>query len=305
MTEDAKEDPSLPTVAGAIKTTLDSKLLVTLLKPSAEVFAAHFASRSKEIVDSWAKKRRSNLEHHVRTVEQEGVIFPELPSEVQAILTNQWAEEAQQVDPEEDPELAALWEAILSQIAAAPSKARQLIRIVKQLDPDDASLLLSLPKSFVDEVAMEPRFARLISLGLVEKLPKAEVIEDLRASNAMLMYSTSGLVLVGFTIVMRRELGGISEYLVSEFNKNPLAFVAMIVGGWLLMYGMSRVLWRMLHSYLWFLRVIVHRGPPPKSPSPKLVPRYVLTSIGSEIRDQGVKFRNRLRAEEIHQKPKP
>jgi hypothetical protein len=159
----------LPGVAGALQAVIGSKPIEALLTPAFTVYGEHLRERAVEMVTAWNEKRRSNIREHRRRVEHvAGYSFPEYPTVAQAQLAFEWAENAQNIDPNIEPELAALWESLLLKISQNSPEARRLMLALERLEPEDTVILLDRSRlTFLNEAETES-LKRLKAAGLVE-----------------------------------------------------------------------------------------------------------------------------------------
>jgi hypothetical protein len=168
--DDAKDaEVGLPGAAGAIAKVANSGPGKALLTPAAKVFGQYFGWRAEQMVADWKAKREANVGAHYKKVsEREGPAAQRQPTEKQIKLISDWVEGAQEIDPDEDPEVAAAWQVILGEIFSKAGDAREMLDAIRQLDDRDVKLIVQLDNAFTPKQHETKRAKRLAQLGILE-----------------------------------------------------------------------------------------------------------------------------------------
>ncbi len=159
----------LPDILSAAKVA-ESSALKELLGPAARIFGRYLEERADEIVEEWRRRRAKNVEaHRIKVKQIIGDAVERKPSEKQVHLAIEWTEGAQQFSPEEDVEISAIWESLLAAIYKNEDYSNELLRIVKQLDPSDAKIILEAEGVVAPKSNAVHRFKRLSDFGIFER----------------------------------------------------------------------------------------------------------------------------------------
>lgn len=162
---------NLPAVKAATD-VMNSKPMTALLGPAFSAFGRYWGERAEEMVERWNEKRQRNMADHVQRVADAGVPPPEKPTENQFKQQAEWAAGASEVDPEEEPELAALWQSVLERINRSDRDSEKLLNVLREIEPEDAEYLLRRAGRHTWRANDEDQivFDRLIAAGLLEKV---------------------------------------------------------------------------------------------------------------------------------------
>ncbi len=179
-----------------------------------------------------------------------------------------WAEGAEQVGPDEDPELATLWQALLGSIYRNDSGSREWLSIIKKLDEKDARLLINNPRIFVSSRFQKTgQMQRLTGLGLYEGFDPVAFMR--RMSPLALMATMWVLILFSVGPI------GVALFPKSEAHLVPFAMFQIPLSLLIVLFSASYivgVLMREINKFtltetgreirLSALRYIVRTGPP-------------------------------------------
>ncbi|MEI4482663.1 MULTISPECIES: hypothetical protein [unclassified Phyllobacterium] len=148
----------------------NSKPISDLLGPSAKTLGLFLGKKTQAWVDGREASRAQNARTHldkVREIEHLKDPNPS-PTERQAALLVEWAEQAQTVDPDQEDDLASLWQATLAGIYRNDVYAEEMIITLKQLNRLQAKLLLETPSGWFRPTAFDDfNLLKFKSLGLV------------------------------------------------------------------------------------------------------------------------------------------
>ncbi|WP_413711755.1 hypothetical protein [Rhizobium sp. Rhizsp82] len=116
-----------------------------LLLPASKVLGDFMGKRTQEWVDGLDERRAKNVEAHYAKMKTIEHIDPPKngPTERQFTALVEWTAEAQTVDPEAEPELAALWQSLLGDIYRNDPYADELASILKNMTRADARMFLN------------------------------------------------------------------------------------------------------------------------------------------------------------------
>lgn len=147
--------------------------LTSLLKPTADMLGTELRDFiQNKIKDLKTKKKAENLREHLRVASEKlsEVSTPENINIQQFDLLEDWAESAQNVDPEAK-DLASMWQDLLCSLSTKQPNVRLMMEKLKQLDPEDAIVLMKLKNGSSQRLNLEERYriAKLTNLDLVEK----------------------------------------------------------------------------------------------------------------------------------------
>jgi hypothetical protein len=183
MSSQEPEDDKLPGIAGAIEAAANSKPVSALLTPAAEVFGQHFRQLAVEWVDRRNAKRRIRLRQHFAVVESvKALPAPENLSDEQMEFAFNWADSAQDIDPDIDPDTAAIWRALLASIFSGSSQTKAIRNAISRLESQDAAFLLQKSDEYRTRNAAEvSTVARLQAAGILFKLDRTKLYIGLAA----------------------------------------------------------------------------------------------------------------------------
>lgn len=152
----------------------------------AGVFKNLFGPPSKVIGENWAKnleshyarKRETNTQQHYERVKQVAKISPPVggPTERQAEAVLDWVEDAQKVDPENEPELAAFWQSLLADIYNNDPITDDIRPILKTMSRGDARVLLGLQPHSRQMHVESPYLERFSGWGIISKARSQAVL---------------------------------------------------------------------------------------------------------------------------------
>lgn len=170
INEEGEGGADLPTVGNAIAKVANSGPGKALLTPAATAFGKYLGWRTEEMTEQWKKQRETNVENHAEKVKKrEGEPIVRQPSEKQIDLVNEWADRAQEVDPQ-DQEIAALWQSLLAAIYRKEIAAAEWLAVIRQLDERDAMFLIRVPRRFVPRTPRERTLCdKFAKIGLMDK----------------------------------------------------------------------------------------------------------------------------------------
>lgn len=207
MSEEKQSDDDsamIPGVAGAVAAAANSKPGTALLTPSATALGAYLGERTEEWIARRKAKRAKNLRVHRDRVLK--IDPPDLdqdgPTERQFEQAENWAAEAEAVDPERDAELSALWEGLLSSIYRDEDDIAEMMAAVRAMDRRDATVLLKLEHYWTKphDRSESSSLARLEKTGVVERYSALEVASSVRLQSlvvALVFVAAFGFLLPG------------------------------------------------------------------------------------------------------------
>ena len=165
--ETEEEAGILPGIIGAASAAANSAPGKALLAPAANALGNYWGERMEEITQKWREQRRRNIEDYQKRVldVEKGAI--NLNNEKQFGLISEWAETAQTVDEQDDPELSALWSSVLGNIVKGRAVSKELLDIVKNLDGSDARVLFAMEGKYLPEPEELSTFQRLAALRVM------------------------------------------------------------------------------------------------------------------------------------------
>jgi hypothetical protein len=133
-------------LVGAANAAQKAGLVKALLLPSAKALGDYMGNRTQEWVEGLGARRAKNVAAHSAKVKAAGKVDAPVngPTERQFNALMQWTEQAQAVDPDLEPELAAFWQSLLADIYANDPLADELQVILKEMTRGDAQALLSM-----------------------------------------------------------------------------------------------------------------------------------------------------------------
>lgn len=203
-------------LAGAI--AADKKLRRALIEPSAATLGKFTGAWVDHLASTFLPPHRRNFERHVADA-RESLGDLAFEGAIQHAAFIEWAEGVAKVDAG-DGELAAAWQAALAQMLDGGPQRLRLLKIVKQMEPDEAMAFDRLVRArhvpdkgfpippaplwdwlldtFTSENKRQARFdeqdylARFVELGLAQSLAAR-----LRASGGLKLFGTLALVLCG------------------------------------------------------------------------------------------------------------
>lgn len=157
-------------------------LIKDLLGPSAKVLGNHWGKRTQEYVDGLEARRQKNVTEHYERVKKVGKVEPPRngPTERQFTAILEWTHQAQTVDPEEEPELAAMWQSLLSDIYKNDPYSEEIQAVLKNMTRGDARTFLNL-HPWHSRPIPSPYFERFKQWGLVETRLRSNQIAQMSA----------------------------------------------------------------------------------------------------------------------------
>jgi len=169
--EGESEVAPISAITTAVGAAAESSVGKSLLGPAATALGKYFGRRTEAWIEQREQRQKQNVAghlEHIKTIEH--IAVPNEPTERQADKLDEWAEFAQNIDPEKDTELAALWQALLSEIIRDDPDADDLIGTLRQLNAADAQALLDMSQGWMPEAVVdELRVTKLVNLGLLER----------------------------------------------------------------------------------------------------------------------------------------
>jgi hypothetical protein len=135
-----------------IKEISVTPFLTKLLTPSADLIGGELRDYLKEKIDTWKEKKRGeNIVGHVSKVQsrvenKDTSIHIEQENIAQLDLFSDWVEGAQDIEPESG-DIADLWQELLLSIAKGDAKNKILIEKLKQVNAEEAAILLRINRS--------------------------------------------------------------------------------------------------------------------------------------------------------------
>ncbi len=196
---------SMPSVGKALEKASNTGPGKALLLPGAKALGDYFGWRINEMTERWRKQHEENLKAHAEKVrETDGDALQREPTEKQLNLINEWVERAQEVDPE-DPEIAALWQSVLGAIYRKNVSAKEWLDVIKQLNENDARLLLRVQRHFEPQNARErAQAAKLEGLGILEGFEAARFVRYRLPLIFMLIFVP--IAVIGYSALPLEEL---------------------------------------------------------------------------------------------------
>jgi hypothetical protein len=168
--ENIDEEPaSIPGLAGAAVAVANSKPFTSLFGPSAKALGEYWGEITEAKVEGWRRKRVENTAAHVERVMALDGEHSAPYTEERARLQDEWRESAEKIDPEHEPEIAALWEGLLSSIMRGDAYAGDMLAALQALRASDAWLLMRLSQLSTPTYSQEAAYTRLYSAGLIGK----------------------------------------------------------------------------------------------------------------------------------------
>lgn len=154
-----------------------SGLVKDLLSPSAKALGNYWGKRTQEYVDGLEARRQKNVaEHYERVKKVSNPKPPENgPTERQFAAIVNWTESAQSVDPEQEPELAAMWQSLLSDIYKNDPYSDEVQSVLKNMTRGDAHTFLRLDR-WSSTTVPSPYLERFKQWGLVDNRIKSDQI---------------------------------------------------------------------------------------------------------------------------------
>lgn len=141
-TDDAAENP-LPGAVGALVQVGNSQPFRDLFGPTAKALGEYWGEVTEEKIQRWRQKKTDNIRRHVSAVmEETGDEVVEF-DEQRAVLQSAWMEQAENVDPEKDEELASLWQGLLHNIMSGGQDSHLMIETLKSLNSREAQVILN------------------------------------------------------------------------------------------------------------------------------------------------------------------
>ena len=217
-----------------------------LFQPTAELLGEELRDRVKQKID---EKRRERVEVHAECVRETLADRKrELNTREQLELFDSWADGAGDIDP--DDEIAAVWQAILADIATNKSNTRVLLDTLRSLNIDEAAFFVSFVKRGV------------MPFGKISDRDE-HYLKALQAKGVVRRDSLAVPVILLATIVF--VLGFFYVGLESSTIMNPsmLLTTVVVVVAWTLM--LCALFWRR-RRLTWLGRELADRlktGPPP------------------------------------------
>ena len=287
-----ESDESNPQEAGSVSTNLpdlgktagdiaNSKPFSELFGPAFREIGAYGGEWAKELTEKWRAKRNANASAHIEAVRKLEGPRPETEvTEKRAKLLLEWKGQAEQIDPDEEPDLSAVWRQLLVQIedkAKSYSDMAHQIDVIKKLTPKSAHLLLHGQFPMPNLYRYESSLNILSSLGLVTR----SLYSDSSGPNHTLPMLATMLLLLflfgsGGTILYYLQpdilfaIYKIIDILSFDANRLPGSFLlAVFVPIGILL------IWYFVNVVDFISRRIFRRR---------------LTSLGRSIRKQGLRF---------------
>lgn len=163
------DDMALSVIGAAASAAQKAGLIKALLHPSAKALGDYMGKRTQEWVDGLDARRARIVSTHYEKVKIIDHITPPKngPTERQFNALVAWTEQAQSVDPEEEPELAALWQSLLSEIYNNNPYADEILVVLKNMTRGDARTFLRLSEEGRHHIP-PPYLERFKQWGLVE-----------------------------------------------------------------------------------------------------------------------------------------
>jgi len=117
-----------------------------LLHPSAKALGDYWGKRTQQWVEGLDERRAKNVNQHMAKVKAVEKLSPPetTPTERQFASLIEWTSEAQTIDPEAEPELSALWQALLADILRNDPSADEMRIVLQQMTRADAQALLTM-----------------------------------------------------------------------------------------------------------------------------------------------------------------
>jgi hypothetical protein len=168
----------LPIAGAAANAAQKAGLIKDLFSPTAKVLGAHWGKRTQEWLNGEPDRHAKNVSGHIDKVRAIENIEPSKndPTERQFVALAQWTEKAQTVDPELEPELAALWQSLLADIFKNDPEADELQNILKEMNRADAREFLLMAETSGRGVR-PPYLERFKRWGLVENSLQKQSIQ--------------------------------------------------------------------------------------------------------------------------------
>ncbi|MDR7145170.1 hypothetical protein [Rhizobium sp. BE258] len=142
MDDDMLEGAAL----SAGKTLEKAGVFKALLQPSAKALGDYWGKRTQQWVEGLNERRAKNVSQHMTKVKAVAKLSPPdvAPTERQFTSLLEWTSEAQTIDPEAEPELSALWQALLADILRNDPYADEMRVVLQEMTRADAQAFLTM-----------------------------------------------------------------------------------------------------------------------------------------------------------------
>jgi hypothetical protein len=262
-------------LVGAANAAQKAGLVRALFHPSAKALGDYWGKRTQEYVEGLDERRAKNVATHDAKVKADGTVKmpPNGPTERQFNALMQWTEKAQAVDPDAEPELAAMWQSLLSEIYSNDPQADELQGILKDMTRGDAKALLMMTPCRNRDLRA-PYAERFKRWGLIENRIDSRRISQVAAAaifavTVALVGVQSPYLFPTFKYASAQEATPAIAILFGGFMVAAIALVVILDVGAVKLSPLGRRLWENGNKYLAMATPVpVATDIPPPMPEP-------------------------------------
>lgn len=196
--------------------------LTSLIKPTTDMLGEELRDYIREKISGYKEKKKTeNLSKHLLVAGQK-VSAKSTDQNINISefeLFEDWTESVQDVDPENE-DIASMWQNLLVELSNKQPNVRLLMQKLKELDPEDAVVLIKLEKGPRQRLTQEERYR-------LDKLKKLDLIEE----NTIVVQSLQFGLMIFLVFVLAGPFLFLDQETISSVFKSTKFYAAVLFLG--------------------------------------------------------------------------